>query len=119
MGWKRISKEYASPLCYAVPLLIFALRTQRGWKRWQLAEAAEIALREVALLETPGHRPNLDTLERVANALLFSLPEFLKLAETVPLPADRSQTVCPSPFPLALPPLPKWALPTAASVPTG
>lgn len=119
MGWKFISKDYPSPLCYAVPLLIHALRTQRGWKRWQLAEAAGISPREVALLETPGHRPNLDLLERVANALLLDLPAFIALAATVPLPADRSLTVCPSPVPLALPPLPKWACPTASSVPTG
>lgn len=119
MGWKVISKDYPSPLCYQVPLLIYALREQRGWKRWQLAEAAGIALREVELLEKPGHRPNLDMLDRVANTFLFSLPEFLALAETIPLPANRSLTVCPCPVPLALPPLPKWARPPATRVPTG
>jgi hypothetical protein len=111
MAWGFISKDYPSPMCYAVPLLIQALRLQRNWKHWQVAKAAGIALREAALIETPGHRMNMDTLERVATAFLLSLPAFMMLAASVSLPADRSLTVFPPAIPLVLPPLPKWARP--------
>ncbi|MBI3880250.1 MAG: hypothetical protein HY301_09315 [Verrucomicrobia bacterium] len=105
-----ISKDYPSPLCYAVPLLIHALCAQRNWRPCDLAEAADISLREAWYLTTPGRRLSLDMLERVANAFDLTPAEFLKLAEGVPLPADRSLTVCPSPVALVLPALPKWAV---------
>jgi len=113
MAWRFISSDYPAPLCYQVPLLVRALRELHQWKPHHLAEAAGISLREVALVETPGHNTGLGELERVANAIELEPAGFFAWAAKVPLPANRSLTVWPPLAPLELPRRKPWLVPTA------
>jgi putative transcriptional regulator len=55
------------------------LRTERGWTQEELAEYADMAVRQVQYLESQNPSPaKIDTLEKLAKAFKISLWKLLK-----------------------------------------
>ncbi len=54
------------------------LREQKGWTQEELAEYADIAVRQVQYLESKNPSPaKIDTLEKLAKAFKITLPKLL------------------------------------------
>jgi transcriptional regulator with XRE-family HTH domain len=60
-----------------IPVRLRSLRKARDWTRADLSHESRVSFSTIAALETGRHDPRLTTLEKLAHAFGFTLPEFV------------------------------------------
>jgi transcriptional regulator with XRE-family HTH domain len=60
-----------------IPERLRSLRASRDWTRADLSHESRVSFSTIAALETGRHDPRLTTLEKLAHAFGFTLPEFV------------------------------------------
>lgn len=60
-----------------IPDRLKSLRQSRAWTRADLSHESRVSFSTIAALETGRHDPRLTTLEKLAHAFGFTLPEFV------------------------------------------
>ena len=64
-------------LAQTIPERLRTLRQTKNWTRADLSHESRVSFSTIAALETGRHDPRLTTLEKLAHAFGFTLPEFV------------------------------------------